>query len=81
MDMGDEIDMFKRQYLVNQMFQIMKQHNAIYMQHLQKILEDMLITKQKLKDLHETTTILLRSKLNEINFCIHNSILNNCFLR
>ena len=47
MAMGDEIDMFKFQYLVNQMFQIMKQHNAIYLQHLQKILENMLITKQQ----------------------------------
>ena len=79
--MGDEIDMFKLQYLVNQMFQIMQQHNAIYLQHLQKILEDMLITKQKLKDLHESATILLRSKLNEINLCIHNTLLNNCFLQ
>merc|ERR1712081_88125 len=79
--MGDEIDMFKLHYLVNQMFQIMKQHNAIYLQHLQEIFEDMLVTKQKLKDLHESTITLLRSKLNEINFCIHNSLLNNCFLQ
>jgi len=79
--MGADIDMFKFQYLVNQVYQIMRKNNAIYLQHLQEILENILLTKQQLEDLHESTTTLLRSKLNDINFCIHNSLLNNCFLQ